>query len=211
MKKVSVIIPCYNATKWLPKCFLTLVSQTIGMSELELIFVDDASTDDGATYAMLQEFERAYPEQILVIYLEKNMRQGGARNIALQYASGEYIAFVDADDFKSVNDTYGHEFGDQVLIRIAQVLEEECPQQGYVCRYGGDEFIGFFPYATSKKAQQYTDRVQSRLTKENIMISIGEEQTYAGGEETIEENQSHAEQNMYRQKQMRKESRKNID
>ena len=99
MKKVSVIIPCYNATKWLPKCFLTLVSQTIGMSELELIFVDDASTDDGATYAMLQEFERAYPEQILVIYLEKNMRQGGARNIALQYASGEYIAFVDADDF----------------------------------------------------------------------------------------------------------------
>lgn len=61
------------------------------------------------------------------------------------------LVFVDADDFKSVNDTYGHEFGDQVLIRIAQVLEEECPQQGYVCRYGGDEFIGFFPYATSKR------------------------------------------------------------
>lgn len=118
---------------------------------------------------------------------------------------------MDADDFKSVNDTYGHEFGDQVLIRIAQVLEEECPEQGYVCRYGGDEFIGFFPYATSKKAQQYTDRVQSRLTKENIMISIGVELTFAGGEETIDEYLSLADQNMYRQKQMRKESRKNID
>ena len=121
------------------------------------------------------------------------------------------LVFVDADDFKSVNDTYGHEFGDQVLIRIAQVLEEECPQQGYVCRYGGDEFIGFFPYATSEKAQQYTDRVQSRLTKENIMISIGVELTFAGGEETIDEYLSLADQNMYRQKQMRKESRKNID
>lgn len=121
------------------------------------------------------------------------------------------FVFVDADDFKSVNDTYGHEFGDQVLIRIAQVLEEECPEQGYVCRYGGDEFIGFFPYATSKKAQQYTDRVQSRLTKENIMISIGVELTFAGGEETIDEYLSLADQNMYRQKQMRKESRKNID
>ena len=121
------------------------------------------------------------------------------------------LVFVDADDFKSVNDTYGHEFGDQVLIRIAQVLEEECPEQGYVCRYGGDEFIGFFPYATSKKAQQYTDRVQSRLTKENIMISIGVELTFAGGEETIDEYLSLADQNMYRQKQMRKESRKNID
>lgn len=121
------------------------------------------------------------------------------------------LVFVDADDFKSVNDTYGHEFGDQVLIRIAQVLEEECPEQGYVCRYGGDEFIGFFPYATSKKAQQYTDRVQSRLTKENIMISIGVELTFAGGEETIDEYLSLADQNMYCQKQMRKESRKNID
>lgn len=62
-----------------------------------------------------------------------------------------------------------------------------------------------------KKAQQYTDRVQSRLTKENIMISIGVELTFAGGEETIDEYLSLADQNMYRQKQMRKESRKNIE
>lgn len=99
MKKISVIVPCYNAAKWLPKCFLTLVGQTIGISELELIFVDDASTDDGATWSMLQEFEKAYPEDIMVIHLEENMRQGGARNVALSYATGEYVAFVDADDF----------------------------------------------------------------------------------------------------------------
>lgn len=103
MKKVSVIVPCYNATKWLPKCFLTLAGQTIGISELELIFVDDASTDDGATWSMLQEFEKAYPENIMVIHLEENMRQGGARNVALSYATGEYIAFVDADDFVAEN------------------------------------------------------------------------------------------------------------
>lgn len=99
MKKVSVIIPCYNATKWLPKCFLSLVEQTIGIEELELIFVDDASTDDGKTWELLQQFEQAYPESILILQLEENMRQGGARNVALQYASGEYVAFVDADDF----------------------------------------------------------------------------------------------------------------
>lgn len=99
MKKVSVIVPCYNATKWLPKCFLSLVKQSIGIENLELIFVDDASTDAGETWAMLEEFERAYPESIMVIHLEENQRQGGARNVALQYASGEYLAFVDADDF----------------------------------------------------------------------------------------------------------------
>ena len=99
MKKVSVIVPCYNAAKWLPKCFVSLATQTIGMAEMELIFVDDASTDEGATWDMLQEFERAYPESILILHLDQNMRQGGARNVALGYATGEYVAFVDADDF----------------------------------------------------------------------------------------------------------------
>ena len=103
MKKVSVIIPCFNATKWLPKCFMSLVQQSIGIAQLELIFVDDASTDGGATWQMLQEFEKAFPENILILKLEENMRQGGARNIALQYATGEYIAFVDADDFVAEN------------------------------------------------------------------------------------------------------------
>lgn len=98
-KKVSVIIPCHNVTKYLPQCFMSLVKQTIGIDALELIFVDDASDDEGATWEMLQELERAYPMSIAVIRLEENMRQGGARNIGMQYASGEYLAFVDADDW----------------------------------------------------------------------------------------------------------------
>ena len=120
---------------------------------------------------------------------------------------------MDADDFKSVNDTYGHEFGDQVLIRVAQVLEEECPQQGYVCTDTEAMSSSDFSHMRLPKEarEQYTDRVQSRLTKENIMISIGVELTFAGGEETIDEYLSLADQNMYRQKQMRKESRKNIE
>ena len=63
------------------------------------IFVDDASDDAGETWALLEEFERAYPESIMIIHLEENLRQGGARNVALGYATGEYLAFVDADDF----------------------------------------------------------------------------------------------------------------
>lgn len=98
-KKISVIIPCYNATKYLPKCFLSLVQQTIGIETLELIFVNDASTDEGATWEMLLEFERAYPESIAVIDLPENRRQGGARNEGMKYATGEYLAFVDADDW----------------------------------------------------------------------------------------------------------------
>ena len=76
MKKVSVIVPCHNAAKWLPQCFLSLVQQSIGIDGLELIFVDDASDDAGETWALLEEFERAYPESIMIIHLEENLRQG---------------------------------------------------------------------------------------------------------------------------------------
>lgn len=98
-KKISVIIPCYNAAEWLPKCFLSLVQQTIGIENLELIFVNDASTDNNKTWSLLVEFERAYPESIIIVNLEENKRQGGARNAALLYATGEYLSFVDADDW----------------------------------------------------------------------------------------------------------------
>lgn len=61
---------------------MSLVQQTIGIDQIELIFVDDASTDEDATWNMLREFERAYPESIMILKLEENMRQGGARNVA---------------------------------------------------------------------------------------------------------------------------------
>ena len=48
-KKISIIIPCYNVVQWLPQCFLSLAKQTIGIEYLELIFVNDASTDNGQT------------------------------------------------------------------------------------------------------------------------------------------------------------------
>lgn len=98
-KKVSVIVPCFNAVKWLPKCFISLVNQTMGMKDLELIFVNDASTDNGATWNMLKEMEKVYPDSIIIIDLPENRRQGGARNEGLRYAAGEYISFVDADDW----------------------------------------------------------------------------------------------------------------
>lgn len=123
MKKVSVIIPCHNATQWLPQCFLSLVKQTIGIDNLELIFVDDASTDDGRTWAMLAEFERAFPESIMVIRLEQNLRQGGARNVAIQYAGGEYIAFVDADDF--VTEDYLEKAYQRALETNADIVQFE--------------------------------------------------------------------------------------
>lgn len=96
MKKISIIIPCYNVEKYLVECLESILTQSIGMDSLELIVINDASTDH--TLSILREYEKKYPEQILLIELDTNQRQGYARNLAMQYASGTYTMFVDSDD-----------------------------------------------------------------------------------------------------------------
>lgn len=99
MKKVSVIIPCYNAANYLGKCIEHLLHQTIGIDHIEIILIDDASTDDGATKRLIYKYEQNFPETIIAVFLKENMRQGGARNAGISCAGGEYIAFCDADDW----------------------------------------------------------------------------------------------------------------
>ncbi len=97
MKKVSTITPCYNGEKYLRTCWESLKNQTIGIENMECIFVDDCSSD--STWEILQEIEREYPENVVITRLPENMRQGGARNVALGMVSGEYIQFLDQDDW----------------------------------------------------------------------------------------------------------------
>lgn len=94
--KISVIVPCYHVENYIDRCLNSLEGQTYGMENMELILIDDASGD--GTYGALLRFEEKYPENVLVVVCEKNAGPGTTRNIGLQYATGEYIAFVDADD-----------------------------------------------------------------------------------------------------------------
>ena len=91
--KVSVIIPVYNASDYVGECLDSILLQTL--ADIEVICVDDGSTDDSLsilqTYAMLDE-------RLKVIHQE-NMGPGAARNRGLKEAQGEYLSFLDADDF----------------------------------------------------------------------------------------------------------------
>lgn len=97
MKKVSVIVPCYNSELYIDRCMKSLTEQTIGISNIEIILVDDCSTDH--TLDKLMVWEKKYGESVIVIPLNKHVMQGAARNIALSYASGEYICYLDSDDW----------------------------------------------------------------------------------------------------------------
>lgn len=97
MKKISVIIPCYNVDRYIDRCINSLVTQTIGIENMQLIFVNDASTD--RTARKLEWWQKRYPESIEVYHLPENRRQGGARNEGLKHACGETLGFVDSDDW----------------------------------------------------------------------------------------------------------------
>lgn len=97
MADISVIIPCYNVAPYIDRCMTTITSQTIGVDALEIICIDDASTDD--TWEHLQMWESNYPDHIMLVRCNENSRQGTARNIGLQYASADWVAFIDSDDW----------------------------------------------------------------------------------------------------------------
>ena len=97
MPLISVIIPCYNVSSYIDRCLTSIVTQSIGLEALEIICIDDCSTDD--TLEKLQLWEQRYSENIILIPCKSNGRQGTARNIGLQYASGEWISFIDSDDW----------------------------------------------------------------------------------------------------------------
>ena len=98
MVKVSIVVPVYNASKYLKTCLDSLVNQTI--DDMEIIAIDDASLDNSLD--ILKDYVKNY--SFLKVYSnKKNMGQGWTRNRGISLASGEYIGFLDADDYVNIN------------------------------------------------------------------------------------------------------------
>ena len=91
--KVSVIIPVYNVEKYLPACLDSVLGQTL--REIEVICVNDGSTDKSPE--ILQEY--AKKDSRIIVINQENKGLGSARNRAIEIAKGEYIGFVDSDDY----------------------------------------------------------------------------------------------------------------
>lgn len=93
--KVSVIVPVYNGEKYLARAVESILAQT--MKDIEIILVDDGSED--GTADIIKSYKEKYPDLIVDVYNECNRSLGSARNIGVSHAQGEYIGFVDADDW----------------------------------------------------------------------------------------------------------------
>ena len=118
---ISIIVPIYNAASYLPACIESVLGQT--ERELQLILVDDGSTDDSVRIA--QQYARQ--DTRVAFYQQAHAGQSAARNLGLQHAKGEYIAFVDADDTiesdwceRHLNDIEGVDY-----------VQSQCPRNIY--------------------------------------------------------------------------------
>jgi len=92
--KVSVIVPVYNTEKYLRKCLDSLVSQTL--KEIEIVIVNDGSKDSSPE--IVKEYMEKFPEKF-VYRTQENAGQAVARNRALPLCTGDYVGFLDSDDF----------------------------------------------------------------------------------------------------------------
>ena len=125
---ISCIIPVYNAADYLPACLDSLLSQTT-TEPLEIILVDDNSTDNSYSIASMYAKQHAEdPLRKVVLLSQPHSGQSIARNLGMQHANGEYIAFVDADDRLAPDWCARH---------LAAIKKVDYVQSGYRRTYDG--------------------------------------------------------------------------
>src|SRR5690606_31201010 len=130
---LSIAVPCYNAASTVDVTVRSLVQQDL--RDVEILLIDDASTD--ASPAILDEWAGRDP-RVRVIHLDSNQGIGDVRNLALRESTGEYIAFVDADDWV----TRGYH---RTLVAAADHLGVDFVKSDHVRVTGTDRSIVYAP------------------------------------------------------------------
>lgn len=116
MPTISVIVPIYNAESYLAQCIESIIRQTY--KDLQIILIDDGSADRSLHIAQ----DYAQKDTRIELYSQPNQGQSAARNVGLKYATGEWISFIDSDDYIDI-DFY------QTLMQV--IDDKDCVQIGY--------------------------------------------------------------------------------
>ena len=169
--KISIIIPVYNGEKYLPITLDSIINQTIGIENLEIIIANDCSTDN--TKQIIEDYKERInnetnKETIKSIHLVENM--GGAfgpRNIALDHVNGEYLMFIDSDD------TYPLDACETLYNKINE-YECDIAFGRYLRHYPEKNIIrkSYTPYVDSLK-KPYVDYLDDLVKGSNLNGFIG--------------------------------------
>lgn len=180
MPLISIIVPVYNSDKFLQRCLNSIVNQTF--SDFELILIDDGSTDNSSE--ICDEY-KSKDNRIIVCH-QKNQGSAVARNKAIAMAKGEYLAFVDSDDYihprylEILSSIAKQRDADIVVCSFAKGLEESFEWNSYetfnpdsYSEYKGDVFLREFEKNKSIKIWVLWDKLFRRECFNGIKMPAG--------------------------------------
>jgi diguanylate cyclase (GGDEF)-like protein len=121
-------------------------------------------------------FEKAIRDPLTNLYNRYFLEEEGKREIerAKRYRYPVSLIMFDLDDFKRINDTYGHQEGDRVLVKFAKILKSKVRSTDMPVRYGGEEFIVLLPNTTPNEAIIVAERI--RKVMEEVLFRFGSEE-----------------------------------
>jgi glycosyltransferase involved in cell wall biosynthesis len=154
-ERFTIVAAVYNVARYLPDFIASIEAQSFPSERLQVVAVDDGSTDE--SFVVLKEWEARRPELVTVLTKE-NGGQGSARNLGLEHATGEWVTFTDpddmlAEDYLATVDEFISDNPSVAMIATNRILFEEAQNRmrdGHPLRrmfYGGDQLVdlGRFP------------------------------------------------------------------
>ncbi|GAM09230.1 response regulator PleD [Geobacter sp. OR-1] len=151
------------------------------------------------TDPLTQLFNRRYMMEVLDREIQRTARKGSPISILL----------IDIDHFKKVNDTYGHQLGDVVLVNVANVIRKYLRTYDVAARYGGEEFVAILPETPLDEAITVAERIRAatqqssfsnKLQSLKITISIGVATFPMPGLDSVDDLIRIADEGLYRAK-----------
>ncbi|MFP4049609.1 MAG: GGDEF domain-containing protein [Desulfovermiculus sp.] len=133
-----------------------------------------------AANAKISELSRTDPLTKLANRRYFNERYAEFFSLAQRQSMPLSMVMLDIDFFKHVNDTYGHETGDKVLQTFGELLRNDCREEDFPARFGGEEFIVCLPHASLDQAVAFSERVRQKLMAQDI-LQTGERITVSAG------------------------------
>ncbi|MCM1234678.1 MAG: glycosyltransferase [Ruminococcus flavefaciens] len=176
MPEISIIIPVFNAEKYLDRCMNSIVNQTF--KDIEVILIDDGSQDCSA---ILCDDWKKKDNRVIVIH-KKNAGAGAARNTGLKVANGRYIGFVDSDDWVDINmyqilfDILNqHKEADIAMCRMDRTSNEKVTDIRYeynVIMKSRKEMLKFFFRVNGEESEYgvYTKLIKKEMLKDFSFI-----------------------------------------
>lgn len=131
--------------------------------------------------AIIDDLTNLYNRRYLIQYMSNILKKPLQERVMS-------IVLFDIDDFKKINDKYGHLCGNNVLIRFSEILIEEVGNDGIVSRYGGEEFIVVMTSFTKSKAIEVAERIRIHVSSDKKLFDLVNKITVSGGVEEYVEN-----------------------